>query len=67
MSAVSSDSELLILDTGLFVDKETLSEALETLNLPPSQRRKLLPASMNDTDWDEIISLVLSARCVITL
>jgi len=56
----------LVLDTGLFEDAKTLSEALQSLEIPACHR-KLDPAIMTDGDWDEILSLVLSTKRVITI
>jgi len=57
----------VVLDTGLFNDRDTLLAALDGLNIPDSHRRQLNPTTMNDGDWDEILSLVLSTTRVITL
>jgi len=57
----------LVLDTGLFKDRETLDAALQLLNLPATHRHTLNPTTMNDGDWDKILNLVLSAKRVITL
>lgn len=57
----------VLLDTGLFNDRETLLAAVERLNLPESHRRTLNPTTMNDGDWDDVLDLVLSAKRVITL
>lgn len=68
MSTITApNNELLILDTGLFHDRDTLSAALQSLNIADSQWRKLVPDNMNDEDWDEILDLVLSAKRVISL
>lgn len=57
----------LVLDTGLFDDRDTLSAALQLLDLPSARTRKLNPTTMKDGDWDDILNLVLSAKRVITL
>lgn len=67
MSATSDSNDTLILDTGLFADRETLNDALQHLNVPATHKRKLTPDEMNDRDWDEILDLVLSTKRVITL
>ncbi len=62
-----NNNTTLLLDTGLFNDADTLSAALQLLDLPATHRRKLAPEKMTDGDWDEILNLVLSTKRVITL
>lgn len=58
----------LVLDTGLFNDADTVRAALETLTPSTSiQVLRLNCSTMNDTDWDNALGLVLSASKVITL
>lgn len=68
---MSIDTEIqqstVVLDTGLFEDRKTLSDALLIIDLPATQHRKLNTASMTDGDWDEILALVLSTKRVITI
>lgn len=65
---IAESNELpLVLDTGLFNDRETLSAALQSLNLPGARTHLLNPTTMNDGDWDKLLNLVLSAKRVITL
>lgn len=68
MSTLNKEkNNLLVLDTGLFNDRQTLATALEGLNLPESQWRTLSPQDMNESDWDDILTQVLSADSVISL
>jgi len=72
MSASKELTDTLVLETGLFEDVTTLSAALRSIQLPESNRpesnwRTLNVETMNDEDWDEILSLVLSTKRVITL
>lgn len=60
------NNSLLVLDTGLFNDRETLSAALRSMGTSVDIRQ-LNPEEMNDGDWDEILNLVLSATRVMTL
>lgn len=60
------NNSLLVLDTGLFNDRETLSAALQSMGTSVDIRQ-LNPEEMNDGDWDEILNLVLSATRVMTL
>ncbi|MBX2882714.1 MAG: hypothetical protein KTR32_22380 [Granulosicoccus sp.] len=57
----------VVLDTGLFEDRDTLRQALESLNLPESNWFTLTPDTMNESDWDKVLTLVLSTNRVITL
>ena len=63
----NASKEFVVLDTGLFNDQQTLVSAIDEIDIPPGQKRKLDPATMNDSDWDEILDLVLCSRCVITI
>lgn len=58
---------IVLLDTGLFKDKDTMLAAVRTLNIPETHRRTLSPEIMNDSDWDDVLTLVLSAKRVITV
>lgn len=57
--------DTIVLDTGLLEDRDTLQAALAAMKI--SKSRTLTPATMNDSDWDEVLDLVLSAKRVITL
>ena len=57
----------VILNTAIFEDVETVESAIQCLQLPQAQQLKLEPENMNDKDWDNVLSLVLSANRVITL
>ncbi|OED42773.1 hypothetical protein AB833_05410 [Chromatiales bacterium (ex Bugula neritina AB1)] len=61
------ESSFVVLDTGLFNDTQTLSAAVQLLDIPPTHTRTLVPDKMTDGDWDDILSLVLSTKRVITL
>lgn len=60
-------SDTIVLETGLFQDRETVARALAEINIPESNRVKMEPESMNDRNWDNLLSLVLSAKRVITV
>lgn len=67
MSTTVDSIEVLVLDTGLFNDRDTLSTALRALPQSAIKSCKLEPEKMNDGDWDNILDLVLSTKRVITL
>ncbi len=67
MTKQTNNTNTVVLDTGLFSDRETVTNALTQLNLPESSWHKLTPETMNDGDWDQILNLVLSATRVITV
>lgn len=62
-----ANNNTVVLETGLFEDRVTLDDALSELNIPESNRYTVKPESMNDGDWDKLLSLVLSAKRVITV
>lgn len=66
-NVVEQNATLVVLDTALFQDSDTVIAAIESLDPPASQRRKLDPETMTDKDWDEILDLVLSAKRVLTI
>lgn len=67
MSNHTDNANTVVLDTGLFSDRDTVITALTQLNLPESSWHKLTPDTMNDSDWDHILNQVLSATRVITV
>lgn len=66
-TATDTTNDFLVLDTGLFNDHDFLSAALQSLEIPQSLHHKLDPENMNDADWDNLLNLVLSTKCVISL
>jgi len=60
-------ASILVLHTGLFADAVTLTAAVDTLPSNTVEQVTLQPAHMNDSDWDELIRLVLSVPKVITV
>ena len=60
-----SSPKLVILETGLFADAETLNAALATG--PAGKTVTLQPATMTDADWDNVLEDILSADKVITI
>lgn len=67
MTTESERTDTLILDTGLFDDRDTLLNAIEDLALAPTDYLKLIPEQMNDGDWDQVVTRLLSARRIITV
>jgi hypothetical protein len=57
----------VVLETGLFEDSDTLRAALQSLDLPEDRWCTLHAEQMNDSDWDDVLALVLSTNRVITL
>lgn len=64
---MSTADTTVVLVTGLFEDTETLAAAIQLMDIPQTHQCELNPNTMNDGDWDDILSLVLSTTRVITL
>jgi len=63
----ANQAQAVVLETALFEDRKTLGAALQSLDIPATHHRKLDPDIMTDSDWDDILALVLSTKRVITL
>ncbi|MCB1759625.1 MAG: hypothetical protein KDI68_07555 [Gammaproteobacteria bacterium] len=59
--------DLLVLDTGLFADSDTVSAALAELPQTRLARMAVDPESMTTAEWDRLLQRLLQAEKVITL
>jgi len=60
--------EILILDTGLFPDRETVSAAIAELGSDDAvERLDVTGIGADEAQWDDVVRAVLAAGKVITL
>lgn len=58
---------ILVLDVGLFPDRETVVAAVGQLAAKNEVRRKAPAADAGDGEWDQVLAEVRAADLVITL
>lgn len=64
----STDNRLVILEVGLFPDKETVDSAVHALAGDYDiHRHDLTDPAMNTAAWDQVVIDILAARKVITI
>ncbi len=62
------ETKLLILETGLFSDQETVRQALsEALKPGETETIALKPNAMQEEDWDRIVDRILSTEKIVTI
>ncbi len=66
---MTSDApKLLILDTGLFCDRETVRKALSKATTPgDTETLELKPIVMQEEDWDGVVDRILRIEKIITI
>lgn len=63
----NNEKEVVLLETDLFGNSETLVSELKNADGITVNHTKLDPAQMQDSNWDDLIQLVLKASKVITV
>lgn len=63
----SSESRLLILDTGIFPDAATVLQALEEIDGYQFEREALTDQGITDADWDRVLKKILDSKKVVTV
>jgi hypothetical protein len=59
---------IVVLDTGLFPDRETVQDAIDVLALDHEvERLDATDASFPDSEWDHVLDILLAADRVVTL
>lgn len=61
---MSKEVDILVLDAGLFDAAEVVSAALDGMTV---NTIVLMPETMNDAEWDDVLSQILLAKKVVTL
>lgn len=60
--------KLLILETGLFSDRETVRQALsEALKPGEAETIALKPSTMQEEDWDRVVDRILKTGKIVTI
>lgn len=64
----ADNPKLLILETGLFPDRETVRQALsETATSSDAETIELEPNAMREEDWDRVVDRILRTEKIITI
>ena len=60
--------EFVVLETGIFPDRATLTEALAALPACHTVRRPVMPSSQDDEEgWDRLLQALLAADRIVVV
>jgi len=63
----TTDSKLLVLESGIFPDSKTVEQAIRKIDGYRIKRVQLNAAPMSPDDWDQALAEILESEKVVTL